>query len=101
MSFIYFLMTQELYIMDKYIVIDLDMFARNNKVYITDSQSNNLIGKYTIEELPEIISHLAHEKNIYEIRISGNSKFSQLLMYGIEVTEINKYNERKIRIEVI
>ena len=88
--------------MDKYIIIQLNMFVNANTVLITDS--NNItenIGTYTLEEMPGVITALTHERNIYQVKISGNSMFSQLIEYGIGASEMAKYNERKIEIEVI
>ena len=88
--------------MDKYIIINVNMFARENPVFIVaPNEDMYQVGSYTIEQLPEIISQLAHDRDIYNVKIAGGSKYSQLLEYGIETTENLKYNERKIKIEVI
>ena len=88
--------------MDKYIIINVNMFARENQVFIVAPEEDMIqIGAYTIEQLPEVISNLAHENNIYNVKIAGGTKYSQLLEYGIETTENLKYNERKINVEVI
>lgn len=88
--------------MDKYIIINVNMFARENLVFIVaPNEDMYQVGSYTIEQLPEIISQLAHDKDIYNVKIAGGSKYSQLLEYGIETTENLKYNERKIKVEVI
>ena len=88
--------------MDKYIIININMFARENQVFIVAPEEDMMqVGAYTIEQLPEIISSLAHENDIYNVKIAGGTKYSQLLEYGIETTENLKYNERKIKVEVI
>ena len=88
--------------MDKYIIINVNMFARENQVFIVPPEEDMIqVGAYTIEQLPEVISNLAHENNIYNVKIAGGTKYSQLLEYGIETTENLKYNERKIKVEVI
>lgn len=88
--------------MDKYIVINVNMFARGNQVFIVvPNQDMKQIGAYTMEQLPEVIANLAHENNIYDVKIAGGTKYSQLLEYGIETTEMINYNERKIKVEVI
>ena len=88
--------------MDKYIIINVNMFARENPVFIvTPNEDMYQVGSYTIEQLPEIISQLAHDRDIYNVKIAGGTKYSQLLEYGIETTENLKYNERKIQVEVI
>lgn len=88
--------------MDKYIIVNINMFARENKVFIVSANKDIMqVGAYTIEQLPEIISSLAYERDIYNVKIFGGTKYGQLLEYGIEKTENLKYNERKIKIEVI
>lgn len=43
--------------MDKYIIINVNMFARENPVFIvTPNEDMYQVGSYTIEQLPEIIS---------------------------------------------
>ena len=88
--------------MDKYIIVNINMFARENKVFIVSANKDIMqVGAYTIEQLPEIISSLAYERDIYNVKIFGGTKYGQLLEQGIEKTENLKYNERKIKIEVI
>ena len=74
--------------MDKYIIINVNMFALENQVFIVAPEEDMIqVGAYTIEQLPEVISNLAHENNIYNVKIAGGTKYSQLLEYGIETTE--------------
>ena len=88
--------------MDKYIIVNINMFARENQVFIVSTNKDIMqVGAYTIEQLPEIISSLAYERDIYNVKIFGGTKYGQLLESGIEKTENLKYNERKIKIEVI
>lgn len=88
--------------MDKYIIVNINMFARENQVFIVSANKDIMqVGAYTIEKLPEIISSLAYERDIYNVKIFGGTKYGQLLEQGIEKTENLKYNERKIKIEVI
>ena len=89
--------------MDKYILINLNMFAVNNQVLVINGSNADTseIGAYSIEQLPDVIAELAHETGIYKIKIAGNSKFAELVNYGITTKEMFKYNENKIEIEVI
>jgi hypothetical protein len=88
--------------MDKYIIINVNMFTLNNQVCIIGPDEEiELVGTYSLELLPEIISELAHERDVYNVKIAGGAKYSQLLEYGIETTENLKYNVRKIKVEVI
>ena len=88
--------------MDKYIIINMNMFARENQVFIVSpNEDMKQVGAYTIEQLPEIITSLAHDTNIYHVKIAGSGKYSQLIEFGIGTNEMLKYNERKIEVEVI
>lgn len=99
---IYSLMMRGLYAMDKYIIINMNMFARENQVFIVSPNEDMYqVGAYTIEELPTIVSDLAHSTDIYNVKIAGSGKYSQLIEFGIGTNEMLKYNERKINVEVI
>ena len=87
--------------MDNCIIITVNMFARDSQVLVVDSGSSVPVGKYSIEQLPLVIAELAHKSNIYAVKIAGGEKYSQLIQYGIEQSEMTKYNERKIEVEVI
>lgn len=88
--------------MDKYIIVNLNMFARENQVFIVaPNEDMKQVGAYTVEELPDVISNLAHETDIYDVKIAGGTKYSQIVEYGVETLEMVKYKERKIKIEVI
>ena len=88
--------------MDKYIIINMNMFARDNQVFIVSPNEDMIqVGAYTIEQLPEIVSTLAHESDIYNVKIAGSGKYGQLIEFGIGSNEMLKYNERKINVEVI
>ena len=88
--------------MDKYIIVNVSMFAVENQVMIAGAdQDTELVGSYSIQDLPSIISAMAHEQNIYKVKLIGGAKYSQLIEFGIESAEKAKYNENKIEIEVI
>ena len=88
--------------MDKYIIINVNMFARENQVFIVAPNEDMVqVGAYTIEDLPKIVTDLAHSSDIYNVKIAGGTKYSQLVEFGIETTEMTKYNERKIKVEVM
>lgn len=88
--------------MDKYIIININMFTFQNQVFIVAPGEDMMqVGAYTIEELPDIIANLAYESDIYKVKIAGGTKYGQLIEFGIETSEMLKYNERKIEVEVI
>lgn len=102
MLFIYSLMMWGQFIMDKYIIINVNMFTKKSQIFVVaPNEDISQIGAYSIEELPNIITDLAHSANIYNVKIAGGQKFAQLIEFGIETNEMTKYNERKIKIEVI
>lgn len=51
--------------------------------------------------MPNFITEYAYSNDIYNVKIIGNSKYAQLVEYGIGLTEAARYRERKIEIEVI
>ena len=66
--------------MDKYIIVNINMFACENQVFIVSANKDIMqVGAYTIEQLPEIISSLAYERDIYNVKIFGGTKYGQLL----------------------
>ena len=88
--------------MDKCIFINVNMFTRNSQVFINYEANNpSFIGNYPLEGLPKVTIDLAHTKEIYNVKISGASKFAQLIEYEINSKEMTKYNENKIKVEVI
>lgn len=91
--------------MNKYIVINLNMFSLQNQISIVESQADShterLIGSYTLKDLPNTLVTLAHNEDIYDVKIIGGEKYSQLIEYEIGSLENLKFNERKIEIEVI
>lgn len=87
--------------MDKYVIINMNLFTMNNQVLIIENDNVNPVGAYTLEELPNVVSTLAHDQNIGLVKIAGAAKYAKLVEYGIETAEMSKYNERKIKIEVM
>ena len=90
--------------MNKYIFVNMNMFALQSSVFIIDADQENsreFIDSYLLEELPNALVNLAHEKGIYDVKINNSGKYSQLIEYEIGSKEVLKYSERKIEIEVI
>lgn len=87
--------------MNKFIVVNLNMFSANSRVTLYDECGVYEQGKFSIENLPDVVTELAHNSDTYNVKIAGDSKFSQLVEFGIQQKEMTKYSERKIEIEVI
>ena len=49
----------------------------------------------------QVVEEVKDRETVYTVKIAGSSKFSQLIEFGIETNEMTKYNERKIKVEVI
>ena len=88
--------------MDKYIVVNVSMFAAENQVMIySEEDGMEMIGSYSIQDLPSIISTMAHESGINKVKLIGGSKYAQLIEFGIESAEKAKYDKNTIEIEVM
>ena len=87
--------------MDKYIVINMSMFTMAHQVFVVENGASTDKGSYSIEALPEAICIIAYNEDIYNVKVLGGSKYNQLLEFGIGSTDMLKYNERKIKVEVI
>ena len=78
------------------------MFSLESKIMLAAPGAEPIeLGSYGIKQIPEAVVALAHEHNAYNVKISGGEKYSQLIEYGIESTEMAKYSENKIKVEVI
>ena len=86
----------------KYLVIMFNPFDRQHKVVIAaPGQETVELGSYTMEELPSIVVDAAYATDTYDVKIMNGGKFSQLIEYGIDSTELTKYSTKKIEIEVM
>lgn len=86
---------------NEFIYVELNMFDANSKVMCYGENSLNEVGHFSVSELPTILVNLAYDQNINLIKIAGNSKYAQLVEFGVHTVEAQKYNNGKIRIEVI
>lgn len=84
-----------------FIYVELNMFDANSRVVCYGESSVNEIGRFSVSELPTVLVDLAYSQNTDLIRIAGNSKYAQLVEFGIHTAEAQKYSNGKIRIEVI
>ena len=88
--------------MNKYIVINLNMFAATHSVTVCDDDGMNWYN-WRLDDWrhANFITEYAYSNDIYNVKIVGNSKYAQLIEYGIGLAETSRYRERKIEIEVI
>lgn len=87
--------------MDKYIVVNLNLFTYNHSIFIIKNKETHSLGNYTLEELPAALLHSCEQENEYNVKISGNKQFIEEFINSIKEEEIKKYSKNKIEIEVI
>ena len=87
--------------MDKNIVLAFNLFTLEHSIFITGSDSVEKVGQYKLEEIPEVITSLAKEKEIYSIKLGGMTSFAEKLIEDIKEKEMTKYSENKLEIEVM
>ena len=87
--------------MDKNIVLAFNLFTLEHSIFITGSDSVEKVGQYKLEEIPEVITSLAKEKEIYSIKLGGMTSFAEKLIEDIKEKEMIKYSENKLEIEVM
>ena len=87
--------------MDKYIIVNLNMFTFGHQVFIMSSNAMNHYGSYETEDLPSALIAAAYENGIETIKVSGNKQYAEMIVNEIEVLEKMNYNQRKIKVEVI
>ena len=87
--------------MDKSIVLAFNLFTLEHGIFITGSDSVEKVGQYKLEDIPEVITSLAKEKEIYSIKLGGMTSFAEKLIEDIKEKEMTKYSENKLEIEVI
>ena len=76
-----------LYIMDKNIVLAFNLFTLEHSIFITGSDSVEKVGQYKLEDIPEVITSLAKEKEIYSIKLGGMTSFAEKLIEDIKEKE--------------
>lgn len=86
---------------EKFLIINLNMFANEHPVYLVSPCENKEIGNFSIETLPLDINILAKENDVHEVRIIGAKQYAPLVEFGIKQTEMTKYNKNELNVEVI
>ena len=78
--------------MDSKIVVAVNMFTINQSVYLPNGE----IVHASLKKLPELVSDLCYEKDIYTVEIRGAGTYIPKVIRNIEETELTKYNAHKI-----
>ena len=88
--------------MNKYIIVNLNLFALESPITIMDSNGGAVIcGAYALEDIPEAIVALSREHGISDVKVICNPNFAEMVSTSIMNIEAAQYNENKIKVEVI
>lgn len=87
--------------MDKYIVVNLNLFTYNHSLFVIKDRETHKIGNYTLEDLPKAVLQACASENEYHVKISGNKDFLADFINVIKEEEIKQYSTNRIEIEVI
>ena len=87
----------------KRIYCELHMFDLHQNVYIvdTDTGEKNCVAITTMEELPEVISAICDNKEVYKVLLTGNSILSKAVSEDILAYSKKHYNWNNIEVEVL
>ena len=77
----------------------IDPFAYDQKVYVTDDNSQKEIGKCPIENLPTFIVSKCNEYSIDEVALSGLSQYADVAAKGIIEYSKTRY-DKSIKVTV-
>ena len=87
--------------MDKFILINLNMFTTHNNLFIINEQGMDHVGSFTMEQMPAVLAQMSEQSGITEVRIAGNADFASTLVEDIKTYEMKHYAENKMNVEVI
>ena len=87
----------------KRIYCELHLFDLHQNVYIvdTDTGAKDCVAITTMEELPEVISAICDNKQIYKVLLTGNSILSNAVSEDILTYSKKHYNWNDIEVEVL
>lgn len=86
---------------NKYILINFHLFTLQTDIFIGDNESMELYSKVPLRDVVEVITILAHDKDIYKVKLVGDKQFSKSFIHIIEEEESTKFSENKIKVEVV
>lgn len=88
--------------MDKFILINLNMFTLNHQVFFANGDTGmSTLGAFPLEQLPAVIDQATDGADTNKVRIIGNESYAENLIELVKSYELRKYSKNIIDIEVI
>ena len=87
----------------KKVLCVLNIFDFEQTVYIIDDNTGerDIVALAPAEELTSVISAICNEEHIYDVILSGNLTYSNLIKNSIISYSNLNYNNNKINVEVV
>jgi hypothetical protein len=87
----------------KKVLCVLNIFDFEQTVYIIDDDTGerDIVALAPAEELTAVISAICNEENIYNVILSGNLTYSNLIKDSITTYSNLNYKNNKINVEVV
>lgn len=87
----------------KKVLCVLNIFDFEQTVYIIDNNTGerDIVALAPAEELTSVISAVCNEEHIYDVILSGNLTYSNLIKNSIISYSNLNYNNNKINVEVV
>jgi hypothetical protein len=87
----------------KRIYCELHLFDLNQAIYLVDPSTGvkEELALATMEELPEVISAICDNKQVYKVLLTGNSVLSNAVSEDILTYSKKHYNWNNIEVEVL
>ncbi len=87
----------------KRIYCELHLFDLNQAIYLVDpaTGAKEQLALATMEELPEVISAICDNKQIYKVLLTGNSILSNAVSEDILTYSKKHYSWNNIEVEVL
>jgi hypothetical protein len=87
----------------KRIYCELHLFDLNQAIYVVDPSTGakEQLALATMEELPEVISAICDNKQIYNVLLTGNSVLSNAVSEDILTYSKKHYSWNNIEVEVL
>lgn len=99
--FIYLPMMRGLYIMDKMIVIPLNLFKLEQEIIIVDEVGSKTFAQVDLAHLPEVIVEACGINHTDTIRLIGNGNYAEALSNEIQEYAIKNYTNCKLKIDIM